>query len=54
MSLTEGFAPELVDDTLARIHRYEFKRAQAAPGLKVTRKAFGSGRRFPIVNQFRG
>ncbi len=49
-----GYDQKLVDDTLARIHRYEFKRAQAAPGLKVTRKAFGSGRRFPIVNKFRG
>jgi hypothetical protein len=33
----------------------EFKRQQAAPGLKVTAKAFGwGGRRFPIVERFSG
>ena len=31
----------------------EYKRNQAAPGLKVTAKAFGSGRRNPIAQRFR-
>jgi NAD+ synthase (glutamine-hydrolysing) len=30
----------------------EYKRQQAAPGLKVTSKAFGIGRRFPIAQRF--
>jgi len=32
----------------------EYKRRQAAPGLKLTTKAFGSGRRMPIANRWRG
>jgi NAD+ synthase len=31
----------------------EYKRRQAAPGVKVTRKNFGRDRRYPIVNRFR-
>jgi hypothetical protein len=31
------------------IERAEYKRQQAAPGLKITEKAFGVGRRFPIA-----
>ena len=45
----EGFAPALVEKILALVHRNEFKRRQAAPGLKITSKAFGVGRCFPIV-----
>lgn len=33
------------------VDRNEYKRRQAAPGLRVTGKAFGSGRRLPIVMQ---
>jgi NAD+ synthetase len=40
---------ELVRKTIAMIDRAEYKRAQAAPGLKVTSKAFGFGRRMPIA-----
>jgi hypothetical protein len=32
----------------------EWKRGQAAPGLRVTSKAFGAGRRMPIAQRFRG
>ncbi len=32
----------------------EFKRRQAAPGLRVSPKAFGAGRRVPIVNHYQG
>ncbi len=32
----------------------EYKRRQAAPGVKITRRAFGRDRRYPIVNRFRG
>ena len=45
-----GIADEsLVRRTIAMIDRAEYKRAQAAPGLKVTSKAFGFGRRMPIA-----
>jgi hypothetical protein len=35
-----------------RVDLNEYKRAQAAPGLRVTSKAFGSGRRMPIAQRF--
>jgi len=38
-----------VRDVLRRIVVNEYKRRQAAPGLKVTSKAFGYGRRYPIA-----
>ena len=44
--------PRLVDDTVRRVNAAEYKRQQAAPALKVTAKAFGIGRRFPIANKF--
>jgi NAD+ synthetase len=44
-----GFSPALVKDILSRIDRNEYKRHQAAPGLKVTSKAFGYGRRYPLA-----
>jgi NAD+ synthase (glutamine-hydrolysing) len=40
---------ELVRSILRMVERSEYKRQQAAPVLKVTRKAFGVGRRFPIA-----
>lgn len=43
---------ELVRDIARRVDRNEYKRQQAAPGLKVTSKAFGIGRRFPIAQRF--
>jgi NAD+ synthase (glutamine-hydrolysing) len=49
----KGFDRELVKNVLKRVDRAEYKRKQAAPGLKVTNKAFGSGRRFPIVQRWR-
>jgi len=49
-----GYDSNLVDHIYFLIHRAEFKRRQAAPGLRVTSKAFGMGRRYPIVNHYRG
>ncbi|MCC6588180.1 MAG: NAD+ synthase [Bryobacterales bacterium] len=43
---------ELVRDIARKVDRNEYKRQQAAPGLKVTTKAFGIGRRFPIAQRF--
>ena len=44
-----GFDRALVESVLARVDRSEYKRRQAAPGLKLTPKAFGVGRRMPIA-----
>jgi NAD+ synthase (glutamine-hydrolysing) len=43
------YDPSTVRDVLRRIVVNEYKRRQAAPGLKVTSKAFGYGRRYPIA-----
>jgi NAD+ synthetase len=44
-----GFDPDVVADVVRRIDGSEFKRRQAAPGLKISTKAFGVGRRYPIA-----
>ncbi len=41
-----------VRSILNKVDRNEYKRQQAAPGLKVTTKAFGSGRRYPIAQRY--
>jgi NAD+ synthetase len=43
---------ELVEDIVTKVDRNEYKRQQAAPGLKVTSKAFGIGRRLPIAQRY--
>lgn len=48
-----GHDENLVRWVLRRVDANEWKRHQAAPGLKVTTKAFGIGRRIPIVQRFR-
>jgi NAD+ synthase (glutamine-hydrolysing) len=42
----------LVQDVIRRVNRNEYKRQQAAPNLKVTPKAFGVGRVFPIAHKY--
>ncbi len=44
----------LVEDVMRRLTRAEYKRQQAAPAIKVTAKAFGMGRRYPIAQKFIG
>jgi NAD+ synthase (glutamine-hydrolysing) len=46
------FDAELVRETIRRVNAAEYKRQQAAPALKVTAKAFGMGRRYPIAQKF--
>ncbi len=48
-----GVDEELVTSIALKVDRNEYKRQQAAPGLKVTSKAFGIGRRFPIAQKYR-
>ncbi|MBU1626824.1 NAD+ synthase [bacterium] len=50
--IASGFDNDIVIDVLRRVDKSEFKRKQAAPGIKITPKAFGSDRRFPITNKF--
>ncbi|MBV8865878.1 MAG: NAD+ synthase, partial [Acidobacteriaceae bacterium] len=47
-----GAPAELVRDIVRKVDRNEYKRQQAAPGLRITPKAFGVGRRFPIAHRF--
>ena len=47
-----GSDPKTVNNISKRIRMNEFKRRQAAPGLRVSSKAFGMGRRVPIINKF--
>ncbi|HEX4139904.1 MAG TPA: NAD+ synthase [Candidatus Methylacidiphilales bacterium] len=54
MLVSEGISPETVRDVLNKIVFSEYKRRQAAPGLKVSPRAFGMGRRVPIAQGFRG
>ncbi|MBP8082714.1 MAG: NAD+ synthase [Spirochaetes bacterium] len=50
--IKKGFDKATVEFVLKAIDRNEYKRRQAAPGLKVTGKAFGIGRRYPIVQRY--
>ena len=47
-----GFNETLVKDIIKKVDRNEYKRKQAAPGLKVTSKAFGTGRRMPLAQRY--
>jgi NAD+ synthase (glutamine-hydrolysing) len=48
----EGHIAEIVRDVIVMVDRAEYKRRQAAPGVRVTSKAFGRDRRVPITNRF--
>lgn len=52
--IERGFAPEMVRDICRKVDLNEYKRKQAAPGLKITPLAFGVGRRIPIVQKYVG
>ena len=47
-----GFDGETVKWVANMVEKNEYKRKQAAPGLKVTTKAFGVGRRMPIAAKY--
>ncbi len=52
--VAQGFAEAVVNDVAEKVDRSEYKRKQAAPGLKLTPLAFGVGRRIPIVQKYTG
>ena len=49
-----GFEEADVKRVMSLVTGAEYKRRQAAPGLKITPRAFGRDRRFPIANRYRG
>ena len=50
--IDKGFDPKTVQWIARAVRRNEYKRRQAAPGLKITSKAFGMGRRMPIAARY--
>ena len=50
--IAEGFDADTVRKVIKLIDRSEYKRRQAPPGLKVTSRAFGFGRRMPIAQNY--
>ncbi len=52
ISKRHGIPIDIVLDLIHRIHRAEYKRRQAPPGLRVSKKAFRVGRRYPIVQKW--
>ena len=48
-----GFDMEIVVRVVAMVNRNEYKRRQAPPGVRVTRRAFGRDRRYPITSGYR-
>jgi NAD+ synthase (glutamine-hydrolysing) len=51
--VAEGFDRETVLRVARMVDRNEYKRRQAAPGVRITQKAFGKDRRLPITNRFK-
>jgi NAD+ synthetase len=51
--ISHGFDATVVNDVVNKINFSEYKRRQAAPGLKVSPRAFGMGRRIPVAQKFR-
>lgn len=51
--VAQGFDRELVARVARMVDRNEYKRRQSAPGVRITKKAFGKDRRLPITNRFK-
>jgi NAD+ synthetase len=51
--IAQGFERAVVERVASLVQRSEYKRRQMPPGLIVTRKAFGPGRRYPIAQRYR-
>ena len=52
--LEKGYDEDTIDKISLLIIKSEYKRRQAPPGIKITRKAFGIGRRMPLINHYNG
>ncbi|MGH8245281.1 MAG: NAD(+) synthase, partial [Gammaproteobacteria bacterium] len=51
--IKHGFDPETVRRVTGMVDRNEYKRRQAAPGIKISKRAFGRDRRYPITSRYR-
>lgn len=51
--IARGFNRDLVERVIHMVDSNEYKRRQAPPGIKITPRAFGKDRRFPITNRYR-
>ncbi len=51
--IAEGYDPALVEKVLKLVRSSEFKRKQTPPILRISARAFGSGRRIPIISHYR-
>jgi NAD+ synthase (glutamine-hydrolysing) len=52
--IATGMPGDVVDEVVRMVDRSEYKRRQAAPGIRITPRAFGRDRRLPITNRFGG
>ncbi|MGH8581830.1 MAG: NAD+ synthase [Gammaproteobacteria bacterium] len=50
--IAAGFDPDTVIEVVRRVDRNEYKRRQAAPGVRISRRAFGRDRRYPITSGY--
>jgi len=51
--LDKGYDEKTIDKIYRMIKTSEYKRRQAPPGIKITSKAFGIGRRMPLINHYK-
>jgi len=51
--IKDGFDKKTVHDIVARVDKNEYKRRQAAPGVRITERAFGRDRRYPVTSRYR-
>ena len=51
--VAQGYDPEIVARVIGMVDRNEYKRRQAPPGVRITRRAFGRDRRYPITSRFK-
>ena len=51
--VAQGFAEEVVAQVIRMVDRNEYKRRQSAPGVRISKRAFGRDRRYPITSGYR-
>ena len=50
--IADGYDPDTVNQVVRMVDRNEYKRRQAAPGVRITERAFGRDRRYPITSRY--
>jgi NAD+ synthase (glutamine-hydrolysing) len=48
-----GYDMQIVKEVIGMVDSNEYKRRQGSPGIKITPRAFGKDRRYPITNKFK-